>query len=246
MWWVPFLAAVVLAGAGVWRVRHRHGRQRELMRLCDRAGLSFMPIDPFPDSLWLPFRVFGKGTRRGTENVVWDPRDDPAEARAFDHWYEEEPADQPTGLGTVRRMTCAVGALPFTCPRLDVVPEGSLDAGAGEDVELELESFNRRFRVVATDRRAAVAFLDQRMMQTLLQLPAGISCSVNEDRLLLWAPQVSAAETLLLLEIVRKLRERVPRVVASLYPPRPERAPQEARWLQGHWSPEATGTDAPT
>lgn len=239
------MAFVVLAVVGMWRARRRHGRQRELMHLCDRAGLSFMPIDPFPDTTWLPFRVFGKGIRCGTENLVWDPRDDPAAVRAFDHWYVEEGSEGGSGLGRARRMTCAVAALPFTCPRLEVVPRSlPVATDDGQDVRLELEAFNRRFRVVADDRRFAVAFLDARMMDALMQLPQGISCAVNEDRLLLWAEDVSAGETLLLLEVVRTLRERVPRVVASLYPPRATRAPNEARWLQGHWSPEPTGTDA--
>jgi hypothetical protein len=243
VWWVPCAAAIVLVAAGVWQARRRYARQRELMRLCHRAGLKFRPIDPFPDTMWLPFRVFGKGTERGTENVVWDPRDDPSDVRVFDHWYVEEGPDDAPGLDRRHRMTCAAVALPFTCPRLEVVPQSSLDPLAGEDVQLELEAFNRRFRVVAEDRRFAVAFLDARMMAALLRLPLGISCEVHEDRMLLWAPQVSAAETVLLLEVARKLRERVPSVVASLYPPRPSEAPQEARWLQGHWSPEPAGPE---
>jgi hypothetical protein len=209
------------------------------MHLCHEAGLSFVPLDPFPDTLWLPFRVFGRGTRKGTENVIWDPRDDPAQARAFDHWYVEEGPNE-TGISVRHQMTCAVVALPFSCPRLEVVPEGVLDPLEGEDVQLELEAFNRRFRVAARDRRFAVAFLDARMMEAMLQLPTGISCAVNEDRMLLWAPRLSAAETVQLLEIARALRRRVPRVVESLFPPRPAEAPHEARWLQGHWSPDPT------
>ena len=245
MWWVPYAAVIALAIVGVWRAKHRHARQRELMHLCHRAGLRFQAIDPFPDTMWLPFRVFGKGTERGTENVVWDPRDDPADARVFDHWYVEEGPEDSPGLDRRHRMTCAAVALPFSCPRLEIAPRTSLEVVVGEDVQLELEAFNRRFRVVADDRRFAVAFLDARMMAALLRLPLGITCAVHEDRMLLWAPEVSAAETVLLLEVARKLRERVPTVVASLYPPRPLKAPQEDRWLQGHWSPEPTRSQPP-
>jgi hypothetical protein len=40
-------------------------------------------------------------------------------------------------------------------------------AGAvgGQEVRLELEEFDRRFRVQSEDGRFAVAFLDQRMME---------------------------------------------------------------------------------
>lgn len=242
MWWVPYVAVLVLALVGVVEARRRHGRQRALMHLCREAGLTFMPLDPFPDTLWLPFRVFGAGTRKGTENVIWDPRDDPADARAFDHWYVEESA-QETGIERRRRQTCAVVSLPFSCPRLEVVPRTTLDPSEGEDVHLELAAFDRRFRVTAEDRRFAVAFLDPRMMEALLGVPEGISCAVNEDRMLLWAPRLSAGETVQLLEVARTLRRRVPRVVASLFPPRPAESVHEARWRQGHWSPEPTSSE---
>lgn len=241
MWWVPYAAALVLALVGLVEVRRRHARQRALMHLCREAGLEFRPIDPFPDTLWLPFRVFGKGSTKGTDNAIWDPRDDPAVARVFDHWYVEE-GPKETGIVRRRRQTCAVVALPFSCPRLEVVPRTMLDPPEGEDVHLELEAFDRRFRVTAEDRRFAVAFLDPRMMEALLRVPEGISCAVNEDRMLLWAPRLSAGETLQLLEVARTLRRRVPRVVESLFPPRPVEAAHEARWLQGHWSPDPTGS----
>ena len=244
MWWFPVLLGLAGAVVAAWRLRRRLDRQRRLMELCRRAGLSFMPLDPYPDTLWLPFAVFGRGTRRGAENVVWDPRDDAADVRAFDYWYAQE-GEQ--GAEVIRRMTCAVAQLPFGVPRLDVVPRGPLAIAAGAagtpEVAMELETFNRRFHVVTDDRRFAVAFLDQRMMEALLALPHGIACSVNEDRLLLWALDLAAAQMLMMLEVARRLPGRVPSVVASLYPPRPAEGPHEARWLQGQWSPDPTVSD---
>ena len=58
------------------------------MLLCQRASLEFSTFDPFPDTIWLPFRLFGRGPSRGTENVVWND-DDGDDARAFDYWFEE-------------------------------------------------------------------------------------------------------------------------------------------------------------
>jgi hypothetical protein len=113
----------------------------------------------------------------------------------------------------------------------------------GEAIALELEEFNRRFRIECEDRRFAVAFLDQRMMEAMLGLPARTSLSLNLDTLLLTCPLLPAEEVLGLLEVARRLRARVPHVVPSLYPPRPMQAPQEARWLQGHWSPDPPGED---
>jgi hypothetical protein len=238
---------IVLAAASVaaWRFHARRDRQRQLMLLCRRSSLEFSTFDPFPDSAWLPFRLFGMGAERGTENVVWDDRDG-EEARAFDYRYEERSRDG--AVSATHRFTCALTALPFSCRRLEVAPRDALDDVRelieGDDIELELEAFNRRFDVRADDRRFAVAFLDQRMMRAMLSLPAGVTLLVNEDRLLLLSSQRPAAEVLLLLTAARALRRHVPSVVASLYPPRPLKGPHEDRWLQGRWSPEPIGDEA--
>ncbi len=136
--------------------------------------------------------------------------------------------------------------LPFSGPGLRVAPRRLEDDRTGElgrhEVLLELEGFDRRFRVRAEDARFALAFLDQRMMGALLTLPRDVIVDVNEDALLLWAPLLPAGQVLLLLDAALAIQRRIPRVVASLYPPRPASAPRERRWLQGRWSPEPTGT----
>jgi len=242
VWLVLGLALGVFAW---WRRRRSADRERQLMLVCRRAGLEYSPIDPFPD-LWMPFGVFGRGTKRGTANAVWERRDDGA-VRAFDLWIED--GERP-GAAVVRHTwTCAIAPLPFTVPPLQVVPrEGPVaieDLLEGDDVELELEAFNRRFHVRTADRRYAVAFLDQRMMEAMLALPTHVSLAVREDALLLTAPVLPAGEVVLVLDTARRLGARVPRVVASLYPPRPMEGPHEDRWLQGHWSSEPIDGPAP-
>ncbi|MGZ5128367.1 MAG: hypothetical protein ACXWYE_00195 [Actinomycetota bacterium] len=236
----PVAAAVV-----AWRFQRRRDRTRQLMLLCQRASLEFSTFDPFADTIWLPFPLFGRGPSRGTENVVWND-DDGDDARAFDYWFEERRSQDSVPM--MRRFSCALVALPFSCRRLEVAPHGIVDGVGelieGDDLELELEAFNRRFDVRADDRRFAVAFLDQRMMRAMMALPERVTVLVNEDRMLLIAPLLPAAEVLLLLEAARAIRRHVPPVVASLYPPRPMKGPHEDRWLQGRWSPEPIGDDA--
>jgi hypothetical protein len=238
MEWILALAIGVTAAVTMaFRAGRLMRRQRELMSLCRRAGLQFQPVDPF-DDLWQPFRLLGQGEHRRTENAVWARGEQ--NVRAFDLVVHES-GDRPGFRRITRRLSCAIAELPFSCPGLEVVPRESLDAElGGQEIDLELEDFNRRFRVFASDPRAAVAFLDQRMMQALLHLPEGISMAVNEDRILLWAQLLRPPEVLLLLEVAGELRDRVPNVMASLYPPRPMIAPKEARWLQGHWSEDPT------
>ena len=116
-------------------------------------------------------------------------------------------------------------------------------AFGGEEVRLELEAFDRRFRVETDDARFAIAFLDQRLMEAFLGLPDDVTAEVNEDVLLLSAPLLPAEHVLVLFDAAVAIRRRIPRVVASLFPPRPDRGAHERRWLQGRWSPESTGSN---
>jgi hypothetical protein len=244
MRWV--LTAVVLVAVAAWawyRVRRRHDRQRKLMLLCDAAGLEFAPLDTFLETAWLPFAFFGR-TPSGTSNVVWDPRQD-GNVRAFDFWYRE--AHEDGGPGLRRTITCAAVPLGNSCPRLRVAPRDMVDDVADAIglplVTLELEEFNHRFRVEAEDARAASALLDQRVMEGFLRLPHGVIADVNDEVLLLWGPELPAVEMLQLLQAANSIQRDLPRVMPSLFPPRPVHAPHERRWLQGRWSPEPTGAD---
>jgi hypothetical protein len=155
-WLIPVVVAAVLAGAW-WRRRGSGDRQRRLMLLCRRAGLEFAPLDLSPDTAWLPFPMFGD-PRHGTENVVWDPGGG-EDVRAFDFWYRDTGDER--ALGPRRRFTCAVVPLALACPRLRVAPRDVVDDVAGglggREVRLELEEFDRRFRVESEDARSPSA-----------------------------------------------------------------------------------------
>ena len=249
MTWFFVVAATIGVAVGAARLARRHGRVRGFTLACRRAGLSFAPVDPFPDTMWMPFRWLGSERWIHTGNVVWLDHD-PDGVRAFDLVTEQPTgaaAGEPEGQTVRRRYTCASVPLPFGCPRLEIRPREVLDdvAGAitGDEIRLELESFNRRFHVMGQDARFAVAFCSPQMMQAMMAIPAGVTIAVNEDRMLLRSPELDPAETLLLFEAARALRQHVPAVVASLYPPRPLKGRHEDRWLQGHWSADAIGEE---
>jgi hypothetical protein len=238
-WLALVVAAIAFARLG-WRWRRGAARQRRLMLLCQRAGLDFAPLDLAPDTAWLPFPMFGRA-KSGTENVVWERSRGP-EIRAFDFWYEE-PSDERQ-VTPRRRLTCAVVPLVFSAPRLRIAPRDLADdmkAAVGlREVRLELEEFNSRFVVETEDERFAIAFLEQRMMEGLLALPDGVTAEVNEHVLLLSAPQLPAEKVLVLYDAAVAIQRRLPRVLPSLFPPRPTEGPFEDRWLQGRWSPGPT------
>ena len=241
MRWLALLVVVglLLARAG-WRWRRGAARQRRLMLLCRRAGLDFAPLDLNQDTAWLPFAMFGRA-RSGTENVVWD-RTRGTDIRAFDLWYEEPADDRP--VAPRRQVTCAVVPLAFSAPRLRIAPrdlDDEVKTALGlREVRLELEEFNRRFVVETQDERFAVAFLEQRMMEGLLALPQSVTAETNENVLLLSAPELPAEQVLVLFDAAVAIHRRIPRVLPSLFPLRPEEGPYEDRWLQGRWSPDPT------
>lgn len=247
MWWVALVAAAVSAGVGAWRARGADARQRAIMMACWRSGIRFSVLNPFPDVMWLPFPLFAPARRPRISNVIWDRG---GEVRAFDLKVAAAATadDTAPSLGDTLDMTCAVATAAFSVPRLAVIARDHADPSGlplhGTEVPLELDVFNRRFLVIASDTRAATAFLDQRMMRAIMALPVPVSIHVNERTLLLTAWRATPGEMLLMLETARRLVRAVPGVTASLYPPRAERGPYERRWRQGRYSHEPTGSTA--
>jgi hypothetical protein len=246
MRWQGFLFWGAVIGLAAWKIVRRGLRQRALQLACWRSGLRFSDVDMFVDSLWLPFPVFGTAWSPEITNVVWDRRDETVRVFDLEVASESQVLDEVT---FVQRVTCGVATLVGSCPRITIASRGGTDLegipASGSEVTLELETFNRRFRVSADDPRAAIAFCDQRMMQTLLALPLDVTVHVREHVMLILAPILAPGQVLLLLQVAGRLRAAVPPVMASLYPPRPAEGPHEDRWLQGHWSPDPIGDHAP-
>jgi len=240
MGWFSLALVVVAVAVGAWRLARGFSRQRKLMLLCQRAGLDFAAMDLFETTALLPFTMFGRPSH-GTENVVWERRRG-FEIRAFDSWYEDPTPDRP--IAPRRRLTCAVVPLEAAASRLRIAPrdlDDDLRAVLGlHEIELDLEEFNRRFAVRTEDERFAIAFLEQRMMEALLALPDGVTVDLNEDVILLSAPELPAEQVLRLYDAAVAIHERIPRSLPSLFPPRPTEGPHEDRWLQGHWTPDPT------
>jgi hypothetical protein len=119
---------------------------------------------------------FGTGDHRRADNVLQGSFG----ARtmvAFDYSFQTHTDNGKGGRSTTthRYAVCAL-ALPAWVPKLELVPEGLLGrigtALGMQDVELESEDFNRRYRVRCDQPKFAYDVLPPRTMEALLGQPA--------------------------------------------------------------------------
>jgi hypothetical protein len=216
--WV--LALVVAIGAAAWSFTAKRRRRDELATLARQLGLSYSPEDT-QGCLGLPFALLQRGDGRGTENVVsgvWQGMT----VREFDYWYYEESTDSKGHTTrTTYRFSCAVaeveaGLSPLTLGRENVLTRLADSIGL-EDIQFELDAFNREFTVTCKDRKFANDFVDQRMMRWLLATDRAFSFEACGRWLLVSSKRRRPTELVPLIGTLKQFREQVPRVVYDLY-----------------------------
>ncbi len=173
---ILYLGCVIaLLVLGAYLANQRDARRRAaLAAFAASKGWSYTDRD----DTWATRFVgepFGRGENRQARNVLRG-RDQEHELVAFDYSFETRNDDSRGGSNkTVHRFSVAVLALPAWLPLLEVTPEslGTRIAGTlgRQDIELESEDFNRRYRVQAADPKFAFDVLNPRTMQRLLALP---------------------------------------------------------------------------
>jgi hypothetical protein len=217
-----FLAVIALVVAGLilsWWLRARRREAFGLFAL--RHGFQWSPTDPFGLLTW-PFRLFSRGDGRGIENVVWGALRD-EQFVAFDFWYYEQTTNsQGHTTRSYRRFSCVQVEVPASFPSLEARPEGVMsrlaDAVGLDDIDFELEEFNRRWNVRASERRFAYELIDQRMMRFLMEMADGCSFEVAGNRVLVYGDRVPPEGLLRLIGVTHMFRDRIPRAALSLYP----------------------------
>jgi type II secretory pathway pseudopilin PulG len=168
---VVAVIALIVWGAVVAN-RKEQARIAELQNLALAKGWQFSAADPYG----LPERwegdPFGNGYDREATNVLTGTAATHPMV-AFDYSYKEDSTDSKgnTTTSTYHYAVCAL-AMPCPLPALHVAKEGvfaRLGTMLGmQDIELESEEFNRRFRVRCPDPKLATDVLTPRTMQLLL------------------------------------------------------------------------------
>lgn len=171
------LAAVVGAvaiGVAAYGWYRNQKRIEALAQFCLSKGWQFTAED---DSL--TFRWTGPPFDQGSERRARDVVTGATAGMpfiAFDYSYVTETSNGKGGRSreTHHYAVCAI-ALPGFLPMLEITPENALTRMGRlvglDDIDLESEDFNRRFRVSARNAKFASDVLPPRTMEMLLSRP---------------------------------------------------------------------------
>jgi hypothetical protein len=170
------LALILVVAAVAWYGWQQAKRRRELFHsFALSQGWTWAGRD---DSWCERFRgdPFGEGDHRKAHNVLQGAfRGRPMVA--FDYSYQTHSSDgRGNSSTTTHRYAVCVLAMPAHLPRFELTPEGFLGRVGTmlgmQDVELESEDFNRRYRVRCDEPKLAYDLLPARTMEALLRRPA--------------------------------------------------------------------------
>ncbi|MGB8650355.1 MAG: hypothetical protein WCD35_06800 [Mycobacteriales bacterium] len=218
----PFLLvglAALVMGALAYVGYLQNKRRRELLQqFAASNGWSWVARD---DSWTERFggTPFGEGDHRQACNVLQGSfRNRPM--IAFDYSYQTHSTDsQGRRSTTTHRYAFCSLALPAAVPKLELVPEsafGRLGTALGmQDIELESEDFNRRYRVRSDNPKFAYDVLPPRTMQAMLSRAALHLRFLGADALCWESGRHSPAELLQRLDALSTVIDGIPDFVWS-------------------------------
>lgn len=201
--------------------KRNQARLQAIQSLCLSMSWQFRASDPFnlPDR-W-PGTPFDVGHDRRAKNVVTgEVKGRPMVA--FDYTYKTESRDSE-GRTSTTTHAYAVYALGMPCalPELQLAPEGvfgRLGTALGmQDIELESEDFNRKYRVRCPVPKVATDVLTPRTMELLLHVPTMRLRFAGSDVLCWEGGCVNAAEIVNRTTVMANILDGVPAFVWKDY-----------------------------
>jgi hypothetical protein len=173
--------------------KKEQARRQQLFQWATTNGYTYAVEDDSWCARWSA-TPFGEGDHRRARDVITGSV--PAGATgtrqfaAFDYSFQTHSTDgQGHTTTTTHNYTVASLSLPAYLPTLQVTPENVMtrlgNALGLDDIELESEDFNRRFRVHARDAKFASDVLSPRTMEALLAGPM-LSWRIDGTDIVCW------------------------------------------------------------
>lgn len=168
---IGVFALVALVGYLAYQAEKK--RRAQLLNFALSKGWLFSPGDPLGLHDRWKGGPFGKGHSRKASNVVRG-QEQGRDLVSFEYRYEETSTDSDGDRNTrTYRFHVTAVHLPAYLPTMEVGQENFLtrigSAVGFEDIELESDDFNRRYRVRSDNRKFACDVLTPRTMEFLLQ-----------------------------------------------------------------------------
>ncbi|MCA1824086.1 MAG: DUF3137 domain-containing protein [Mycobacteriales bacterium] len=212
---VLLAAMAVIGGLAYLQFRADERRRVALKQLAAAKGWAYRPYDPSLTSRWVG-RPFGEGFDRQAANVVSGVVRG-LDLVAFDYRYKERTTDaQGHSTTTTHRYAVCALHLPTILPEIHVTTENVLtrlgNAVGFEDIELESDAFNRRFRVQSRDRKFACDVLTPRTMEALLANPLEFRLELS-DVVTWWDGRLQPLEILRRAATLARVVDGVPEFV---------------------------------
>jgi hypothetical protein len=216
---VLVVAAVIalFVSLAVFAYRKNQERIAALQQLALSKGWEFSRPDPYGLPGRWPGAPFNQGYARNAENVMTG-KVGGRDLVAFDYSYKEDSTDSE-GHSTTSTYCFGVVALGMPCPlpELELYPEHVFSrighALGMQDIELESEEFNRRYRVKCPDPKLATDVLTPRTMEMLIAAPKMHFRFVGGDVVCYESGQLKAPDVLVRAGALERLIDGVPSFV---------------------------------
>lgn len=201
--------------------KRNQARLAAIQSLCLSNNWQFRAADPYNLPARWPGSPFDEGYDRRANNVVTGE----VKGRpmiAFDYTYKTDSTDSDGDRSTTTHHV-AVYALGMPCvlPELQLAPEsvfGRLGTALGmQDIELESEDFNRKYRVRCPDPKLATDILTPRTMEMLIAAPKMRVRFVGGDVVCFENGNISAAEIINRTTVLANVLDGVPAFVWKDY-----------------------------
>jgi hypothetical protein len=182
-------------------------------------GLQYSTEDPF-GLVDMPFDLFSRGDRRGTENVLWGTKDG-LDVKAFEFWdYTESSDTKGNRSRSYEHFSCALLPAPVMCPHTSIAPESFFSrigrALGFHDIEFESEEFNKAMKVKSAEPKFATYLVDPRMMEWLLA-NKGWQFELSGQSLLTYCKRVKPPEIANVIAAARGFHQHIPRVIDETF-----------------------------